>query len=232
MFSKTSICLIANREGLPWDPSAQTQTFLQTLNSQSVSLMRLLSFFKQIPEFNQLNVDDKVTLIKYNLVELLALNCVLSYDAKTNQIIETSSDAPMNTEFYRVLHGYAFGLRLKKIFETFLSIAQCDQKIIHLMLITLILTKGFSASGVSNEPVLNDNMAVYRAQNCYAELLWKYLETMHGYGKAIELFSKLVGNVVAWQAVQETLRNDIMRTLSPEDMNQLVPIMRSVLNIP
>ena len=194
--------------------------------------MRLLSFFKQIPEFHQLNVDDKVTLIKYNLVELLVINCALCYDPKTERIIESSSDAPWNTEFFRVLHGYSFGLRIKKIFESFLSVAQYDQKIIHLTLVTLILTKGFSASGLSNEPVLNDNMAVYRAQNYYAELLWKYLDTIHGYKKAIQLFSKLIGDVIAWQSIQETMRNGVMRTLSPEDMNQLVPIMRSVLNIP
>ncbi|CAF4155987.1 unnamed protein product, partial [Rotaria magnacalcarata] len=65
---------LAARNGLPWDPSMHAQTFLDVLNSHSVSVMRLLSFFKQIPEFNQLNVDDKVTLIKYNLLTVLGIN--------------------------------------------------------------------------------------------------------------------------------------------------------------
>ncbi|CAF4396079.1 unnamed protein product, partial [Adineta steineri] len=48
------------RDGLPWNPSMHAMSFLQKLNSHSVPLIRLLTFFKQIPEFNQLNVDDKV----------------------------------------------------------------------------------------------------------------------------------------------------------------------------
>ncbi|CAF4215443.1 unnamed protein product, partial [Rotaria sordida] len=61
-------CESSARDGLPWDPSMHTRTFLQVLDSHSIPVMRLLSFFKQIPEFSQLNVDDKVTLIKYNLL--------------------------------------------------------------------------------------------------------------------------------------------------------------------
>ncbi|CAF4453399.1 unnamed protein product, partial [Adineta steineri] len=73
---------LAARDGLPWNPSIYATTFLQHINSRSVPAMRLLSFFRQIPEFNELNVDDKVTLIKYNLMPLVILNNTLSYNAE------------------------------------------------------------------------------------------------------------------------------------------------------
>ncbi|CAF3828417.1 unnamed protein product [Rotaria sp. Silwood1] len=221
----------AARDGLPWDPSMHARTFLQVLNSHSVSVMRFLSFLKQIPEFNQLNVDDKVTLIKYNLITVLGISCALSYNIETNQIIETDSDVPSNMQFFQVLHGYNICMQSKKIFASFLHIAKYDRKIIELTVIILILTKGFSVISDHDEQILNDKMSICRAQNYYTELLWKYMETMHGYKKAIHLFSELIVQVISWQTIHEEMRNNILRTLSPEDISELVPIMKSILRI-
>ncbi|CAF3802464.1 unnamed protein product [Rotaria sp. Silwood1] len=221
----------AARDGLPWDPSMHARTFLQVLNSHSVSVMRLLSFLKQIPEFNQLNVDDKVTLIKYNLITVLGISCALSYNIETNQIIETDSDVPSNMQFFQVLHGYNICMQSKKIFASFLHIAKYDRKIIELTVIILILTKGFSVISDHDEQIFNDKMSICRAQNYYTELLWKYMETMHGYKKAIDLFSELIVHVISWQTIHEEMRNNILRTLSPEDISELVPIMKSILRI-
>ncbi|CAF3286735.1 unnamed protein product [Rotaria sp. Silwood2] len=193
--------------------------------------MRLLSFFKQIPEFIQLNADDKVTLVKYNLTTILGINCALSYNTETGQIIESTSDVPVNMQFFPVLHGYKMCMQSGKIFRSFLHIAKYDRKIIELTLIILILTKGFSIINHLDEQIFNDEMSVYRAQNFYIELLWKYMETTHGYKKAIDLFSQLIGNAISWQIIHEEMRNDIMRTLSPEDINELLPIVKSLLRI-
>ncbi|CAF3828385.1 unnamed protein product [Rotaria sp. Silwood1] len=219
----------AARNGLPWNPSMHARTFLQVINSYSVSAMRLLSFLKQIPEFNQLNVDDKVTLIKYNLPKILGINYALSYNIETNQLIESDSDVPLNTQFFPILHDYNTRTQIKKIFASFLHIIKYDRKIIELTVIILILTKGFSITSNHDEPILNDKMSAYRAQNYYTELLWKYMETRHGYEKAIKLFSELIVHVISWQTVHEEIENDIMRTLSPKDINELVPIMKSIM---
>ncbi|CAF1359233.1 unnamed protein product [Rotaria sordida] len=221
----------ATRDGLPWDPSTHVRTVLQVFNSDSISVMRLLSFFKQIPEFNQLNVDDKVTLIKYNFISVFGINCALSYNTETNQIIESDSDVPANTQFFQILHGYNLFMQIKKIFISFINIAKYDRKIIQLTVIILIFTKGFSIANDHDEPILNDKMSVYRAQNYYTELLWKYMETMHGYEKAIKLFSKLIVHIISWQTIHEELRNNIVRILSPEDISELMPILKSILRI-
>lgn len=190
-------------------------------------VLRLLSFFKQIPEFNQLNVDDKVTLIKYNLMTVIGINAALSYNRETSQIIETDSDVPWGTQVYPLVFGYSICMQLQKIFHSFLHIAKYDPKIIQLSLIVLILAKGFSITD-SQEPVLNDTMAVYRAQNYYIELLWKYMEATHGSEVAVRLYSELIVHATSWQTVQEDMRNSILRTLSPKDIDELLPIMKSV----
>ena len=230
-FSLDSISLLAAREGLPWDPSIPASTFLQVLNSQSVSVMRFLSFLKQIPEFHQLNVDDKVTLIKYNLSTVLGINSALSYNAETRQIIEADSDVPLNLQFFPILHGYKVCLQAGKIFHSFSRLATDDRKIIELAVIILILTKGFAITDDQNERILNEPMSVYNAQNYYTELLWKYLQSMYGYETAVSLCSELIFRVISWQLLHQQMRNDILRVLSPDDLNELVPIMKSILRI-
>ncbi|CAF1469941.1 unnamed protein product, partial [Adineta steineri] len=63
------------------------------------------------------------------------------------------------------------------------------------------------------------------------ELLWKYMETIYGYKKAIDLFSQLILNAISWQQLQYHMRNDILKTLSPDDTKELLPIMKSILRI-
>jgi hypothetical protein len=206
-------------------------TFSQKLNSHTVPLIRLLAFFKQIPEFDQLNVEDKVTLIKFNLLPLLCISCTLSYKIETDQIVEVDSDVPWDSSVIQEVYGYEGYLQMRKIFESFVYIAKYDQKIIQLALITLILTKGFSTGIAEYEPILNDGMAVYRAQNFYTELLWKYIETVHGAEKAVHIWGKLVTHFITWQTLHKKLRDNVQRNLISTDMNELLPLMKTVFHL-
>ena len=193
-------------------------------------MIRLLTFFKQIPEFNQLNVDDKVTLIKFNLLPLLCINCTLSYKTETDQIVETDSDVPWDSSVIQEVYGHDGYLHMRKIFESFVAIAQYDQRIIQLVLVTLILTKGFSTGHGEMEPVLNDGLAVYRAQNYYAELLWKYIETVHGTEKAVHIWSELITHFITWQTLHKKLRENVERNLLFADKQELLPLIRSLFH--
>ncbi|CAF0890592.1 unnamed protein product [Adineta steineri] len=222
---------LAARDGLPWDPSMYSRTFIDVLNSHSVPVMRLLSFFKQIPEFDQLNIDDKVTLIKYNIPTVLSVNRALSYNPDTHELIESSSDVQDNIEFYPVLHGYNTFQQSKKVFLSFLHLVKYDRKIIELALVVLMFTKGISTTSPQDEKILNDTMSVYRAHNYYTELLWKYMETVYGYEKAVSLFSELINHIISLQILQEEIQKNILRVLSPDNTDELLPIIKSVLCI-
>lgn len=225
------ISILAARDGLPWNPSIHTTTLLQHINSRSVSAMRLLTFFKQIPEFNQLNVEDKVTLVKYNLTPLFILNNTLSYNTETDEIKETDSDASWDKNILQKVHGMVIYNQVKKIFDSFVRIAQYDQTIIQLALIVLILTKGFSTDSDASEAAFNDGISVYRAQNYYTELLWKYMETVHGFEKSTSIFNELVAHFISWQTLEKELRLSVREHLTAEDRNELLPIMKSLLHI-
>lgn len=207
-----------------------TMTFLQQLNSHSVPLIRLLTFFKQIPEFNSLDVDDKVTLIKFNLLPLLCIYCTLSYKTETESVVESDSDVPWNPISLQTVYGLEGYQEVRKVFDQFLRIAKYDQKIIQLALITFILTKGFAATQ-TEEPILNNSMAVNRAQNYYTELLWKYMVTVHGADMAIQIFTKLIVHFMSWQKTLVKLRDIMEQNLSLANTNELLPFMKAILHI-
>jgi hypothetical protein len=145
--------------------------------------------------------------------------------------METDSDAPWNSTILAKVHGDEIYRRVKKVFDSFARIAQYDQRIIQLALIVFILTKGFSTNGSTSEPILDDSMAVYRAQKYYTELLWKYLQTIHGNGKAIHIFKELVAHFISWQTLQEYPSRSLPNVLIATDMNEVLPIMKSLLQI-
>ncbi|CAF1093571.1 unnamed protein product [Adineta steineri] len=222
----------AARDGLPWDPSVYATTVLEQVNSRSVSALRLISFFKQVPEFNEINVQDRITLIKYNLMPLTMLNYTLSYNTETATIREAEVDAPWDTSILSRVHGEDICKRAKKIFDSFVGISQNDPRIMQLALIILVLTKGFSTNSGSSEPILDDGIAVYRAQNFYTELLWKYLEAKYGYGEAIDIFNKLVMHFISWQTLHKDMAHNFFNVLTPAEVNELLPIMKSLIHIP
>lgn len=231
MFLIRSVHIVVTSDVLHSNPSIDRETFLQPLNSQSISILRLLSFLKQIPEFNQLDTDDKVKLVKYNMPLILGINASLSYNTETRQIIETPSDAPVNIQYFRVLHGYKTCMRSGKIFFSFLNMAKFDPKILEMAMVILILTAGFSIINHGSDYLLNDEISVHRAQNVYIDLLWKYIEVNYGCNKAITVLSQLMSDIVSWQTVYEDMRNDVLRILSPDDIDELAPIFKSFLCI-
>ncbi|CAF2910410.1 unnamed protein product [Rotaria sp. Silwood2] len=222
---------LATCDVLTWNPSVYATSLLEYLNSRSVSALRFLTFFKQIPEFNQLHVNDKLILTKYNLLPLFILNCALLFNIDTKQIRETYTDAPWNSSILQIIHGSETCLKVKKLFRSFVHIRLYDYKIIQLVLVVLFLTKGLSTGGGVPEPILNDGMAVYRAQNYYLELLWKYMETIHGFEQAFRIYNKIITRFLTWQKMEKRLRHNMEQNLSRTDENELLPLMKSLLHI-
>jgi hypothetical protein len=227
---KILILISAAHSGFPWNPTVYATNLPQHLNARSIPAMRLLAFFKQIPEFNQLNLDDKMILIKYNLMSLVILNCALSFNVNSQQILEVDTDLPWNSSILRSVHGREIHAQIARIFEPLVRIAKFDQKIIHLLLIVLIFTKGLSTGGGTPEPILNDHMTVYIAQKFYTELLWKYLETIYGSEQAFHIFNNLITRFLTWQLLEKKLRDNVEQKYSSTVEIELSPLMRTLFH--
>ena len=207
-------------------------SLLQGLNHRSAEAMRLLAFFKQIPEFHQLAVEDKIALVRHNLMPLVTIYSTLSSLSRSDQTVAGFSDRPWRCPIFQKVNGAEITMELEKIFEPYLQLARCDQKIVQLALIVLILTKGFSTDSDTPDTILKDGLAVYRAQSVYSELLWKYMEVVHGLPTATHIFHQMISRFIAWQTVSLKIRRNVRETLLAADTDGIPPLMKSLLNLP
>ncbi|CAF1152717.1 unnamed protein product [Adineta steineri] len=219
------------RDNLLWNPTVHSTNLLEFLNSRSVPAMRLVAFFKQIPEFTQLNPEDKFILTKYNLMPLLVPSFALSFKKDTRQVIETNTDIPWNESAFQQAIGTNYLLQIKPIFAPLVEIVQYDQKIMQLFLIVLFLSKGLSTGEDITEPILRDYMAVYRAHNFYTELLWNYMEVTHGIKVAYRIFSKLIFQYLRWLNLRRTIALDVQQSLPRTEQSNIFPVMQSLFHI-
>ena len=162
---------------------------------------------------------------------LVILNGALNYRADVGQVMEVEKDVPWNMMAMQEFYGNAICLQIEKNFQRFLRIAQYDRKIMLLALVILIFTPATSIDFDTPEPMLSDNLAVYRAQAYYTELLWKYMETVHGSQQTIKTFQDLVINFIAWRSMDSEIRRSIQHVLSPSDVDGMIPLMKSLLNL-
>ena len=206
-----------------------TPDIFQYANNRSPNILHLISIFKQVPEFAQLNVDDKVTLIKFNIMPISLLSTCFSPKAHQFNAMEVQQSRLCEGMEMFEIHGMETMKKLRKIMMFFTKVAQSDERIIQLLFIILILMKGFSTIQNDREPVFNDGIAVYRAQCYYADLLWKCLETSHGSVQALRIFTGLTTCLLFLQSFNRQMFRELQQQFSPNDVEQLLPIMKSVL---
>jgi len=70
--------------GVPTFPATQhIHTTLELIRIPTyLASIRLITFIKKIPEFDSFNPEDRVTLVKYNLLAVVFMHIVLLYDPK------------------------------------------------------------------------------------------------------------------------------------------------------
>ncbi|CAF0725812.1 unnamed protein product [Adineta steineri] len=211
-------------------PLAKKITALcQILNTKNTTALRLISFYKRLPEFDALNEIDKVNLIKNNLSHVFIFHGSLGYDP-INDIYHEGSPSHENLLYgadIREGHGDDIYLRCTSIMRSLHSIVQIDQRIIQLALIIILFSKGLPGIINFSEPLLNNSQEVFQAQNFYVEQLWLFMEKSYGPSRTVLIFSTLISKCLL---VQELLR-DIQRDLHEKvDPNQVPPIIRTLMH--
>ena len=194
--------------------------------------MQLLAFFKQIPEFHQLAVEDKIILVRNNLMPLVTIHATLSSVSRSDQTVSPCSNQPWSCPIFQKVNGPELVKDLEKIFEPYLQLARCDHKIVQLALVVFILTSGFSTDSDAPDTILRDALAVYRAQSHYSELLWKYMESVYGLATATHIFHQMISRFIAWQTLSVKIRRNVRETLLSTDTINIPPLMKSLLNLP
>ena len=194
--------------------------------------LRFVNFFRQITEFEDLCLDDRTTLIKYNLFPGFPLCKCYNYKSADDCSSNNSNEDMQQHHRFFTLCGATDSFD-DKCFELILSLVQStkqDPTLLSLLLIILFFTPGLSMS--EDEPLLNDLSAVNRAQSHYTEVLWNYLVNEFGEFEACRRFTLLLTSILRLQLTAKKIRTffrDQSATLDAVD--KIAPLMQSVLHI-
>ncbi|CAF0897756.1 unnamed protein product [Adineta ricciae] len=218
--------------GVPLYPATHSiHTALELIRAPTyLSSLRLITYLKRTEEFFLLDIDDRVTLVKHNLLAAVFMHIVLIYDPVADTYHEHNTQDPVfqGKDWIEIL-GEDFYHDITATVTKIIRIVEYDRVVVKILLIILIYIKGFCAYDLLNEPSLNNMFVAYNIQNIYLETLYKYCLHQYGSTKTIRLFTNLIGAFFSIQRLSIHLK-DLTHEII--DASQLSPLMQSVLQLP
>jgi hypothetical protein len=219
-------------EGVP--PYPATHAIHSTLDLIRVptylSSIRLITYMKRLPEYNLFDAEDRVTLVKHNLLASVFMHIVLIYDPIFDTYHEHNTEDPIfqGKDWINIL-GEEFYRDITSTVKKLIQILEYDRVIVKLLLIIILFIKGFCAYDILHEPSLNNLSIVLNTQNIYIETLYKYCLHQYGLTRTVNLFTNLINQLFAIQRLSIHFKDLVHETHI--DASKLSPIMQSVLQL-
>lgn len=195
-----------------------------------LSSLRLITYLKKTEEFAALESEDRVTLVKHNLLAAVFMHIVLIYEPVADTYHEHNTQDPIfqGKDWIEIL-GEPFYHELTATAVKLIRILQYDRVIVKLLLLIIIYIKGFCAYDLLHEPSLNQMGVAFNAQNLYVDVLYKYCLHQYGEKETVRLFTNLISPLFSIQRLSVQLKD---LTHAVIDASQLSPLMQSVLQLP
>lgn len=189
-----------------------------------ISSMRLITYFKQIPEFQQLDQTEQISLVKLNTLIITFLHSIFIYDKNKKIYHENNTNDPIFIEkdWINTINK-EFHNEMKQIQNNFLYLIKYDDKLIKIIFLIILFSNNF----ISTYSNINLNtLNIFHAQNIYNELFFKYYLNHYDLYKSSKLFLNFTINIMKIQKLIIQLKyiiNDYM------DVTKISPLMQSLL---
>jgi len=195
--------------------------------------LRFIDFFRQINEFQDLLLGDRLILIKYNLLPVFPICKCHEFKFAVDQCRFDGFEQEME-EHGRFFSFFNASDNIHNAFvEMIFSLLQNTEgnpTVLSLLLIILILTPGLSMN--EDEPPLNDSLGVNRVQCYYTKILWNYFVSQFSETEACRRFTQLLNLILRMQSTSKTLRTFFGDQCARSNtVDKIAPLMHSVLNI-
>jgi hypothetical protein len=192
------------------------------MNSCAHIYMGLIEYFKVVPEFSNLSVNLKTSLVKNNLNQIFRLNSGL--------IVKATGLVDPNSSIFISIFPPDLFVELCKCIAEILPFV-FDPILLKLLLIILMfsthLNIQYDKNFIDTENA-SSTLQIFHIQNMYVEVLWRYiLHRSSNFRQAVKLFSSFITRLVYSQYVNVRL-NEFVSRLTPNKADQLVPIMKTM----
>jgi len=198
--------------------------------------MKLVTFIRNIPEFELLNEQDRFTLFKYNSPLVFFMYLSLNYDTNRDMIINSHVETEEYAIACKQLSFYCYGeqltSQLNRLLRSVKEIVENDAIILQLMMIILVFVKGASMGDIvsNQELILFDSEQVYQAQSTYISLLFRYMiKKQSTYDQAVRQYSQLIQKIIQMQMLVQTHQQFLQQQLIGTRDEEVNPVMKSIL---
>lgn len=193
--------------------------------------VQLITFLRQIKQFESLNEDDRVILIKCNLLPIGPVHKYLLSNLSNGSLWEPMD---IRTDMcHQLLHlvdeDNTFRNTVISLFSSITRAIEHDLTLLRLLIAVLLFSKGLLVT--DDEPLLNDPLAIYRVQSYYTRLIWNYLIDKYGALNAIKRFTQLLNLIFTIQLEAKYFRNYLHRHFHLSYVNFFSPLMKVLLHI-
>jgi len=193
-----------------------------------ISSMRLITYFKQIPEFQQLDEDEQVYLVKLNLLSICFIHSLYIYDPRTDSYHEQDTSDPLfsGKDWIKTLNKQ-FHLEMKQLRNDLIDIFQMDNIIIKLFFLILLFSHTISSKQSSLCLLTDiDSLSIFKAQNVFTDLAYRYCLYQYGPYRTPMLFARYLSKLTKIQQLVDEIKHTIHDYM---DTTQLSPLTQSIV---
>ena len=210
--------------------------FIQPIESTSdlfriplyISSMRLITFFKQTKEFHELDLSTQLYLIKLNLITICFYHSLYIYDSQTDSYHEHDTNDPIfsgsdwTNTLNKQFHSQMNLIRMKIIDDL-----QSDQHIMKLIMFIVLFSRSVCRFQFNERTCIDNNQAdIFKRQNIYTELLYRYCLQQYDLSKAPVIFMKYIFNIMKIQQLVDELKYNIQEYIG---ITELSPLIQSLI---
>jgi hypothetical protein len=195
-----------NRE---WTPMS---SIIEFMKRQTETHESLINFYKLIPDFNQLDMRDRVLLIKTNAVKMVPLHYALIYKFY---------EPPMVTECMPKWIGEDLHQRMSRAYRRYDFFIE-HQLILKLALIIFIF--GMNLTPPYSIDPLNDysnRKTIHEIQEFYTIILWRYLNSLFDEREAIRSMVMIMAQILHYQTLINEMEVYIRQEPERNKFNEL-----------
>lgn len=211
--------------------------FMNTLDIQNFTAVKLINFLREVPEFSELNDGDRLILVKYNLTLLFIVRHSLTFDSNREiyyDLDSTGAVSPAEEAFahhckslFILCFGYEFNQAAMSLLHALVALVNRDPLVVQLLMLIMIFSKGLSADD-DQQPILLDPQSVFRAQSKYTDLLFRYLMEKNAFERVIDKMTRITELLLKIQRVSRDFQQYLK---SKVDLTHVNPLMKSLLHL-
>jgi hypothetical protein len=210
--------------------------FTNTLTIQNFAAIKLINFIRKILEFEEIDENDRLILVKYNLTLLFLIHHVLSFDATRELLYDDNISTPVSPadeafahhckSLFILCYGYELHRMCVSTLRTLSDLVNNDPVIVQLLMLIMILLKGLSVND-GQEPSLNNGQHVFHIHSKYTDLLFRYLIERSSFNVAVIKMMRITAVLIKIQSFMHDFQQLVKSKI---DINFVDPLMKSLLH--